>query len=122
MNPHYTIITRNKYNAKRTDFGGRYYDSKLEAGLASDIELMRKAGEVTKVEPQKTFYLYGKNGSKICGHRVDFLLTFKDTHQEVWEAKGIEFPLWRLKVKLFTDNYPDIEYLVVKAKKWYKFK
>src|SRR5439155_17878049 len=46
-----------KYGAKRTEFGGRVYDSKPEAGVASDIELLRKSGEVVKVEPQRTFNL-----------------------------------------------------------------
>jgi Protein of unknown function (DUF1064) len=75
-----------------------------------------KAGEVKKVEYQKTFRLYGKNGGGICSHRVDFFLTFKDGHQEVWEFKGFATELWRLKLKLFEDNYPDITYWVITAR------
>lgn len=103
----------NKYGAKKTVFNGRKYDSKHEAGVAGEISLLERAGELIKVEPQRTFDLYGKNGTKICGHRVDWLLTFKDRHQEVWEAKGFPTPVWQMKLKLFEDNYPDIIYYVI---------
>jgi len=106
----------NKYGANKTLFQGRYYDSKLEAGVAQEIELLKKAGEVIKIEPQKTFPLYAKNGARICNHRVDFLLTFKDGHQEVWEAKGMATEIWRLKRLLFEDNYPEIIYWVITAR------
>ena len=109
---YWELRKRNKFNAKKTIFNGRKYDSKGEAGLAADIELLRKAGSLNKVEPQKTFELHGKNGSKIYTHRPDFLLTFKDGHQEVWEYKGFATENWRLKRNLFVDNYPNILYVV----------
>lgn len=121
MANNYYVKTRAKFNNKRTEFNGRKYDSKLEASTAQDIELLRKSGEVIKVEPQYNFPLYGKNGSKICTYRADFLLTFKDGHREVWEPKGIMFPISRLKLLLFVDNYPDIKLTVINSKKWYVY-
>jgi len=103
----------NKYGAQKTIFNGRKYDSKHEAGIAQEIALLQKAGEVVKVDPQRTYPLHGKNGGRICNHRPDFLLTFKDGHQEVWEAKGYATAEWRFKLKLFEDNYPDIIYYVI---------
>ena len=103
----------NKYGAKRKSFNGRHYDSKHEAGIAQEIDLLVKAGEVVRVEPQRGFALTGRNGNRICGHRPDFFLTFKDGRQEVWEAKGFPTPVWQLKLKLFEDNYPDIMYYVI---------
>jgi len=121
MSNNYYVKTRTKYNNKRTIFNGKKYDSKLEASTAQDIEILRKSGEIIKVETQKTFALYGKNGSKICSYRADFFLTFKDGHPEVWEDKGIMFPISRIKLLLFVDNYPDIPLTIIGAKKWYKF-
>jgi len=103
----------NKYGAKKTEFNGRHYDSKHEASIAQEIEILQRVGEVRKVEPQKSYPLYGRQGNKICNHRPDFTLTFKDGHQEVWEAKGFSTPVWQLKLKLFEDNYPDIVYYVI---------
>jgi hypothetical protein len=106
----------NKYGANKTIYNERQYDSKGEAGLAQEIDLLVKAGEVLKVEPQRTYPLFGRNGARICNHRVDFLLTFKDDHQEAWEYKGFATEIWRLKRKLFEDNYPDIPYWVITPK------
>jgi len=117
---YYIQRTANKYGAKKTTFEGRLYDSKGEAGLAQEISLLKKSGEVVKVEPQKTFPLYAKNGAKICNHRVDFLLTFKDQSQEAWEYKGFATQIWKMKRDLFVDNYPEIKYVVITAKgNWY---
>ena len=109
---YWELRKRNKFNAKKTIFNGRKYDSKGEAGLAQDIDLLRRSGEVIKVEPQQTFNLYGQNGSRVCTHRPDFLLTFKDGHREVWEYKGFHTDTFRIKLKLFVDNYPEIKYVV----------
>jgi hypothetical protein len=103
----------NKYGAKRTELNGRVYDSKHEAGIAGELELLRKAGEVVAIEPQRTYNLYGKNGGRICTHRPDFTVTFKDGHVEVWEAKGFATAEWRLKLKLLEDNYPELIYYVI---------
>ena len=108
-----------KYGATKTIFNGRKYDSKFEAGVAADIELLVKCGDVVKVEPQQTFNLYGKNGNRICTHRPDFLLTFKDGHQEDYEAKGFATAIWQIKQKLFEDNCPDIPYLVITPRETY---
>ena len=104
----------NKYGAKKTEFNGRVFDSKHEASVASDIELLPKSGEVVEVLYQPSFNLYGKNGSRICIHRPDFLLTFKDGHKEVWEAKGLEVGTFKIKLKLFIDNFPEYDYFLVK--------
>jgi len=104
----------NKYGAIKTEYQGRVYDSKFEARVAADISLLVKSGDVISVETQRTFDLYGKNGNKICSHRPDWLLTFKDSHQEVWEAKGVETAVFRMKLLLFTDNYPQYDYFILK--------
>lgn len=102
----------NKYGAKKTNFKGIQYDSKGEAALAQNIDILLQAGEVSAVETQSTFTLFGQRGSAICKHRVDFFLTFKDKHQEAWEFKGVATAAWRIKQKLFIDNYPEIKYVV----------
>jgi hypothetical protein len=113
-----------KFNNKKTVFKGIHYDSKLEAAVARDIDVLIRAKKVLQVEPHYPLILYGKNGNKICVHKVDFLLTFPDGHHEFWEAKGRETDVWRLKRKLTADNYPDIPYVVITAKgtKIYKHK
>ena len=101
----------NKYGNKKTEFGGRVYDSRLEARLAAEIELLIKGRAVKRVEPQKSFELRGMRGI-VCRHVVDFLVHFPDGHVEAWDAKGKGTAEWKIKKKLFEDNYPEIKYVV----------
>lgn len=116
----YRRTGNNKYNAKKTIFNNRVYDSKAEADLAQYLFALQKKGEIDSIEPQVTFQLRGKGGTVIAKHIVDFLVSYKDGqdnkggHQEVFECKGQELPAWKLKRKLFIDNYPDIQYRVFK--------
>ncbi len=104
----------NKYGAKKTEFKGEIYDSKGEAGLAAEIDIRIKAGQVESVERQVRFLLFGRGGAKICTHVVDFVLTMPDGSLEVWEYKGMETRDFKIKYKLFLDNYPNIKYIIVK--------
>lgn len=103
----------NKYCARKTIFSGRKYDSKHEAGVAGEIELLQKAGDVVKVEPQKTFDLSGKSGAKICGHRVDWLLTFKDSHKGVGGSERSFDAGLAAHAEALRGQLPDILYYVI---------
>lgn len=92
-----------KYGAKRTVTGGRQYDSKMEAGYAQRLELLRLAGEVLEVRPQVTLHLYA-NGRKVCAYRMDFVVTTAPGCYRFDEVKGFETPLWSLKWKLLEAN------------------
>lgn len=106
----------NKYAAIKQVYNGQVYDSKGEARLALEIDLLLKAKEITKVERQVKFPLFGVNENLICNHVVDFLLTYPDGRQEAWEFKGFATDVWKIKRKLFEDNYPKIKYVVVTSK------
>lgn len=101
-------------NARKTPYNGRMYDSMLEASVARDLDILLKSRRIKAVEPQVKFELYGKNGTMIFRHIVDFIVTRNDGIKKAVEAKGEESDIWKAKMKLFRDNYPDIEYIVVK--------
>ncbi len=102
---------RNKYNAKSCKCAQDHiHDSIDEASCCNLLHNLIKDGEIST---QKTFHLY-VNDKKICGHRVDFLVTWEDGRQEVFEYKGFATGVWRIKHKLFEACYPDIPYHVVK--------
>lgn len=104
-----------KYSAKRTVYGDRRYDSKLEATVAAELDLELRAGTVAKVEPQKTFELRVE-GRIVARHRVDFLVTMPDGSQKVVEAKGFATEVWRIKRELFIALFPWIDYEVRTAR------
>lgn len=115
-------IKNHKYHAKRTAYGSKVFDSAGEANLAQEIDLLIKGKRLDHVELQKVFPLYGQNGTKICNHRVDFFVTIAGSSgqsQEVWEYKGFQTKDYKIKLKLFKDNYPHIPYLIVGNKERY---
>lgn len=67
---------RGKFNAQRTEYAGRKYDSKHEASVAAELDLLLRAGEIKEIRPQYTFELR-VNGHIVARHRVDFLLTLR---------------------------------------------
>lgn len=114
--------TRNKYGARRTEYNGRSYDSKLEANVASQLDLRLKAGEITDVIPQfkLEMWCYRENGERafMVGHKVDFRITHIDGTFELIEAKGVETTdyKWRRKFleKIWLPDNKDYTYTVIK--------
>lgn len=100
-----------KYKNKKTEYNGVIYDSKLEARIAQELDVAQAQGDIKKIKRQVKAKLYGQGGTFICAHQVDFVVLRVSTGKwEAHEAKGPITPSWRLKLKLFLDNYPDVEY------------
>jgi len=81
-----------KYNARRTTYGGRTYDSKLEARFAQILDIARRAEDphqrVVWVAEQVPFTF--PPGSR---HRLDFIVGKADGSVCFVEVKGKETPL-----------------------------
>lgn len=107
---------KHKYGAVKQSYNGQSYDSKFEAKVAEQLDWRLKAGEFEKWEGQRTIHLEVE-GRKICGYRIDFVITHFDGHLEFLEAKGFPTEQWRLKHKLFEalhkTMFPGSEYTVI---------
>ncbi len=99
---------KNKYNAKKTVFGGRKYDSKFEAKVAADLEWRKKAGELKEIIPQFKIPL-AVNGHHIANYYMDFKVIHKDGQVEFIEVKGFETPVWRMKWRILEAIKDEIE-------------
>lgn len=92
-----------KYNAKRTEYNGRMFDSKAEASMAQELDNARHspvpAEKVISVEYQRPFPLH-VNGALICTYIADFVVTYGDGQTKVIDAKGVLTPVYKLKKKL----------------------
>lgn len=89
----------NKYNAKKTEYNGRYYDSILEANYAAKLDLLKKAGEIKEIIPQYKISI-DINETHIANYYMDFKVILPDDKIEMHEVKGMETPLWRMKWRL----------------------
>ncbi len=85
---------RKKFGNKRTEFNGKKYDSKFEAGVAKDLEVRKIAGEILDYETQYLveMWAYDANGRKAMKkkHKVDFRVHNLDGTYTLLEAKGLE--------------------------------
>ena len=114
----------NKYGAKKTEYNGRKYDSKFEAGIAAQLDLRMRAGEFLAWEPQYKveMWAYNKHGEKAIKktHKVDFRIHEDDGTFTLLEAKGFETSDYldrkRWLLKLWLPENPDHRYEVVKQR------
>lgn len=76
-----------KYGNKRVKINGIAYDSTGEANYEKTVlDPLRAKGELT-YRRQVTFPLV-VNGVKICNYRADWVVTWKNGKQEVWDFKA----------------------------------
>ena len=104
---------QNKYNAKKKEYAGRYYDSILEANYAEQLDWRIKAGEIKEVIPQYKISI-DVNEMHIANYYMDFKVILPDGTIEMHEVKGMETQLWRIKWKLSIALYPDWKFVLVK--------
>jgi hypothetical protein len=104
---------KHKYRNVPTVINGIRFPSKGEGRRYGELLLLLGAGAIRDLRRQVTFPLYGKNGSPICSYRADFL--YEENGKLVCEDfKGFETPEFKIKAKLFRDNYGrEIELRVV---------
>lgn len=119
-----THTTRySKYRAKRTQYNGRWYDSKFEAGVAEELDWAKQGGEILDWEPQFKIEMipYDKHGTPLpalkVSHKVDFRVHNHDGSYTLIEAKGMALSDWQRRRKwleyLWLPEHPDHDYRVV---------
>jgi hypothetical protein len=90
-------------SAKSAEYNGRRYDSKFEAGVAMDLDLRLRAGEIKDWEPQfkAEMWAYDANGKKAMKktHKIDFRIHNHDGSFTLLEAKGWESPDYKERRK-----------------------
>ena len=74
---------RTKYGNRRTEYGGRMYDSAHEADVARQMDFRLRAGDIRGWIPQVEFALPG--GVK---YRADFVVLRNDGRYDVVDAKS----------------------------------
>ncbi|EAC4122286.1 DUF1064 domain-containing protein [Listeria monocytogenes] len=102
--------TRSKYNAKKVVIDDIKFDSKAEAAYYEQLKLLKMSGEVVSFDLQPEFILqdsFVKNGKKYHAikYRADFLVRYKDGHEELIDIKGMLTKEFRIKQKLFELRY-----------------
>lgn len=57
------------------------------------------------------------NDTKICDYVIDFVVRYEDGRVELVEVKGMQTPIFKLKLKMFRASYlqdhPEWKYVIV---------
>jgi len=92
-------LKTNKFGARKTEYNGRTYDSKGEADFSAKLDLLKKAGEIKKIEYQFPIKLFS-NGQHVTTYYIDFKVLRSDGVTEYIEFKGSRTSLFNLKWKM----------------------
>ncbi len=93
---------RNKYNAQRTEFRGRMYDSIKEANYARDLLIREQAGGILAWIPQVSIPVAD---NMVERHIVDFLVIHNNGRYEWVDVKGMDTPMSKRKRAAVKANY-----------------
>lgn len=97
----------NKYRAKRTDYEGVVYHSKLEAAYAQELDMRIKGKDIKSWERQIKLDLR-VNDIHITNYYMDFLIHHNDGSREYVECKGMPTSTWKLKWSLFEALFDEL--------------
>lgn len=92
-------------NRKSVSGDGTKFDSAGEMRRWFELQTMEQAGLIRNLRRQVPYDLFGLGGMKICTLVVDYDYFEGQVHiSEDW--KGVKTTDFKLKEKLFRDNYP----------------
>ena len=97
---------KNKYRNEKISVNGIVFDSKREADRWADLNVLERAGEISRLQRQVKYVLiptqYDEKKKVLereCSYIADFVY-FKDGKLVVEDAKGVKTPEYRIKKKL----------------------
>ena len=97
---------KNKYRNEKITVNGIVFDSKREADRWADLNVLQRAGEISRLQRQVKYVLiptqYDEKKKVLereCSYIADFVY-FKDGKLVVEDAKGFKTPEYRIKKKL----------------------
>ena len=98
------MTRRNKYGNTKVTVDGITFASKAEAARYGELKLLARGGIISDLELQPSFALRGQRGGVVCKYLADFQYS-EDGKRVVEDVKGMKTPVYRLKAKLFRDNF-----------------
>lgn len=99
-----------KYNAKKVEYKGIVFDSKVECEYYQYSEKKMNGVTYNRIEIQPRYELIPKFGNqRKTEYIADFALYLDNDLIEVIDVKGMATTTAKLKAKLFRYKYPDVK-------------
>ena len=105
---------KQKFNAKKIEYDGIKFDSKVECEYYKELmsKVMNREIKSFSIQPryvlQDKFTKYGKNYREIT-YSPDFMIVNNDDSVTLVDVKGYSTPASELRKKLFDFQYPTIQ-------------
>ncbi|MCH5213063.1 MAG: DUF1064 domain-containing protein [Oscillospiraceae bacterium] len=105
---------KNKYNAKKIWVDGICFDSLKEADYYCNLKLLQRAGAIKGFCRQARFVITEgtDNSNRAAEYVADFVIFDKDDTVRIVDTKGVETKVFKLKMKMFREKYPDLAVLI----------
>ena len=100
-----------KYHSRKVTVDGHKFDSKAEAKRYCELKILERSGAITglylqpRFELQEPFMCDGKRYRKI-EYVADFMY-YENGRMIVEDVKGMKTDVYKLKMKLFLNQYGD---------------
>lgn len=114
------MASPSKYRNVRTLYRGEWYDSKLEASRAAELDLLLAARRITSWSRGKDWELApaikdarGKTLDRAITYRPDFVVVGSDGTMWCEDTKGVATAVWKIKRRLWWRVYPTVTLMVV---------
>ncbi|MFE8919329.1 DUF1064 domain-containing protein [Staphylococcus pasteuri] len=99
-----------KYNAKKVEYKGHVFDSKVECEYYQYLESKMNGVNYDRIEIQPRYELIPKTGKqRKTEYIADFALYLNDELIEVIDVKGMPTETSKLKAKMFRYLYRDVK-------------
>lgn len=104
-----------KYHARPVTAEGHRFDSQAEYRRYLELQLLERAGTIAAVQVHPRYELLPKAGDcRAVHYEADFAYT-EQGRSIVEDVKGVETPVFKIKLNLFRRRYPDLELRIVEA-------
>lgn len=101
---------KSKYNSRKISIDGILFDSQAEANYYCNLKILLKIGKIDGFGRQIRFVITdGKNGEKGTEYVADFVVFYPDGTYRIVDVKGVQTPVFKLKVKCFREKYPKLK-------------
>jgi hypothetical protein len=113
---------RNKYRAKPCTIDGHRFASQAEGLRYTELRMLQTAGRISDLRLQPRYVLAERyqradgGWERAVTYVADF--AYLEAGREIVEdVKGVETQVWRMKRRLFLQQYPALELRTVKRKR-----
>lgn len=106
---------KSKFHSTKVRVDGILFDSQKEANYYLELKLLAQTGEIKGFCRQGRFIVVaGDDTTAVSEYVTDFIIFNNDGTYEIVDTKGVETDVFKLKMKMMHEKYPNLRINIVK--------